>query len=241
MGGAKRTASRVLGVVSVLGVAGATACTTAAQPRPPGTVPAAAPPRDDGEAANGGHGGLEHAAALEELRAGKLEWRNDRQDSVHLLLPDAPNWTRVKFWGLKSLVGFRYGKEHHAVVAADVVHVDDEKVPQACSKAFEQWAQPMIDAFEVVLEHDPPKAIVWNGKIGDLAVLVAKTATLGVRDQYAVAYGTYPAWKGTCVVLGIAVPARDELERAKAARDRFVSDVLPKVEVRGKDEPKERY
>jgi hypothetical protein len=220
---------------------GATGCSSAVPSRPPGTVPAAPPPKDDGNAANGGQGGLEHAAALEELKAGKLEWRNDRQDSLHLLLPDAPHWTRVKFWGMTTLVGFRYGKEHHAVVAADVVHVDDENAPGACSKAFEQWAQPMVDAFEVVIEHDPPKAIAWHGKIVDLDLLVATTATLGVHDQYAVAYGTYPAWKGACVVLGIAIPARDELQRAKAARDRFAAEVLPKVEVRGKDEPKERY
>jgi hypothetical protein len=38
----------------------------------------------------------------------------------------------------------------------------------------------------------------------------------------------------------VAVPARDELERAKAVRDRFVSEVLPTVKV-SKDEPKESY
>lgn len=225
---------------ALLGLASA-GCSSAVPARPPGSVPAAPPPKDDGNAANGGQGGLEHAAALEELKAGKLEWRNDRQDSVHVLLPDAPHWTRVKFWGVKSLVGFRYGKEHHAVVAADVVRVEDETAAGACSTAFEKWAQPMVDAFEVVLEHEPPKAVAWNGKIVDIDALVATTATLGVREQYAVAYATYPAWKGACVVLGIAIPARDELERAKAVRDRFAAEVLPKVEVRAKEEPKERY
>jgi hypothetical protein len=236
--GPPRQPRRVAFLVACLA---SSACSSAVPARPPGSVRAAPPPKDDGNAANGGQGGLEHAEALEQLKAGKLEWRNDRQDSIHLLLPDAPHWTRVKFWGVKTLVGFRYGKDHHAVVAADVIHVDDETAPGACSKAFEQWAQPMVDAFEVALEHDPPKAIAWTGKIVDIDVLVATTATLGVRDQYAVAYGTYPAWKGSCVVLGIAVPARDELDRAKAVRDRFAAEVLPKVEVRGKDEPKERY
>ncbi len=217
------------------------ACSSAVPARPPGSVAAAPPPRDDGNAAKGGEGGLQHAAALEELKSGGLGWWGDRQNSVRLLLPDPEHWTRVRFWGIKSLVGFRYGKEHHAVVAADVVHVDDEMAPGACSKAFEQWAAPMVDAFEVVLEHDPPVAINWNGKIVDLDVLVATTATLGMRDQYAVAYGTYPAWKGACLVLGIAVPARDELERAKAVRDRFAAETLPKVQITAKEEPKERY
>jgi hypothetical protein len=223
------------------GLAGLAGCSSAVQPRPPGTVAPAPPPRDDGSSAKGGQGGLEHAAALEELKADRLGWRDDRQGSLRVLLPDPGHWVRVKFWGVKSLVGFRYGKDHHAIVAADVVHVDDETAPGACSKAFEQWAQPMIDAFEVVLEHDPPKAVPWNGKIVDFDVLVATTATLGVRDQYAVAYGTYPAWKGACLVVGIAVPARDELPRAKEVRDRFVAEALPKLEVLAKEEPKERY
>jgi hypothetical protein len=83
--------------------------------------------------------------------------------------------------------------------------------------------------------------VPWKGKIADIDSLVATTATLGDRDQYAVAYAMYPAWKGACLVLGIAVPARSELDRAKAVRDRFTSDVLPSVQVMTAEEPKERY
>lgn len=214
---------------------------TAAPPRPPQPVAPAPPPRDDGKPAQGGEGGLAHAAALEQLRVAPLGWRVDRQNSVRIELPDAGHWTRVKFWGVKSLVGFRYGKDHHAIVAAFVVHVDDETAPGACSKAFEQWAQPWVDSFEVEIAHDPPQAADWNGKIVDIDSLVATTATLGVHDQYAVSYGTYPAWKGACLVMGIAIPARDELERAKAVRDRFAAEVLPRLQVLRPDEPKERY
>ena len=35
----------------------------------------------------------------------------------------------MKFWGVKSLVGFRYGKDHHAIVGGFVVHVPDENAP----------------------------------------------------------------------------------------------------------------
>jgi hypothetical protein len=199
------------------------------------------PPKDDGKPAQGGEGGTQHAAALEELKAGKLDWRVDRQNSVRMQLPDAEHWMRVKFWGVKSLVGYRYGKDHHAIVAGFIVHVDDENAPGACGKAFEDWAQPWVDSFEVVVEHDPPRAFPWKGRIADVDSVVATTATLGVRDEYAVAYGTYPAWKGACLVLGIAVPARDELERAKAVRDRFATEVLPSVQVTMAEEPKERY
>ena len=214
-------------------------CSAAAPPHL-GPVAAAPPPRDDGKPSEGGAGGLAHAAALEELKGGQLDWRVDRQVSLRVLLPDAPSWTRVKFWGLESLVGFRYGKDHHAIVGGFVVRVDDENAPGACGKAFEQQTQPWVDAFDVAIEHDAPKAVPWNGKIVDIDALVATTATLGMRDQYAAAYATYPAWKGSCLVLGIAVPARGDLGRAVAVRDRFAAEVLPRVQVTAKEEPKER-
>jgi hypothetical protein len=214
---------------------------SAAAPVHPQPIAPAPPPRDDGKPAEGGEGGAAHAAALEQLKVSPLGARVDRQESLRVSLPDAGSWMRVKFWGMKSLVGFRYGKDHHAIVGGFVVHVDDENAPGACSKAFEQWAQPYIDAFEVVIDHEPPRAVPWNGKIVDIDALVATTATLGVRDQYAVAYATYPAWKGACLVLGIAIPARDEIDRAKAVRDRFATEALPNVQVTAKEEPKELY
>ncbi|HXN31254.1 MAG TPA: hypothetical protein VN894_05305 [Polyangiaceae bacterium] len=231
-----------LGAISAIAVAAlALGCSAAAPARPHTVVAPAPPPKDDGTAAQGGEGGLEHAAALEQLKVGGLGWRIDRQNSVRVELPDPDHWLRVKFWGLKSLVGFRYGKDHHAIVAGFVIHVDDETAPGVCSTTFERWAQPWVDSFEVTIEHDPPKAVSWNGKIADIDSLVATTATLGDRDRYAVAYGIYPAWKGACLVLGVAVPARDELERAKLVRDRFAAGVLPNVQVVTTEEPKERY
>jgi hypothetical protein len=233
-----RTLAAALMPVSCLGFFG---CSAAPSPRPPAVVAPAPPPKDDGTPAQGGVGGDAHAAALEQLKTSRTGWRVDRQNSLRVLLPDAGHWTRVKFFGIKSLVGFRYGKDHHAVVAGTIVHVDDETPAGACGKAFEASAQPMVDAFEVAIDHDPPKAAAWTGKIVDIDVLVATTATLGMREQYAVAYATYPAWKGSCLVVGIAIPARDELERAKAVRDRFAAEVLPTVQVIAKEEPKERY
>jgi len=230
-----------LGPISALAAATLVLGCSAAPPARPQTVAPAPPPKDDGTAAQGGEGGLQHAAALEQLKVGALGWRIDRQNSVRLELPDPDHWLRVKFWGLKSLVGFRYGKDHHAIVAGFVIHVDDENAPGVCSTTFEHWAQPWVDSFEVAIEHEPPKAVTWNGKIADIDSLVATTATLGDRDRYAVAYGIYPAWKGACLVLGVAVPARDELDRAKSVRNRFASDVLPSVQVVATEEPKERY
>jgi hypothetical protein len=216
------------------------ACAASAPPVPALVIPAP-PPRDDGRPSEGGEGGLLHAAALEQLKVSPLGWRLDRQNSIRVLLPDAARWLRVTFWGVPSLAAFRYGKDHHAIVGAFVVHVADETSPGACSHAFESSAQPWADTFDVAVQHDPPQAIAWGGRIVDIDSLVATTATLGIHEQYAAAYGAYPAWRGACLVLGMAVPARRELARAKAVRDRFVAEVLPRLEVSARDEPKERY
>jgi hypothetical protein len=232
-----------------LATLGGLGCGSSASPTPrspPAAVLAASPPKDDGTSAAGGKAGVEHAAALEELKAARFGWVADRQRSVCLPLPDAGRWLRVKFWGMKSLVGFRYGRDHHAVVGAivlpvpaDTAGVADETAPGVCGKVFEAWAQPYVDAFEVAIEHEAPRAATWNGKIAEIDALVARTATLGMRDEYAVAYGAYPAWPGKCLLLGVAVPARDEIERARAVRDRFATEILPKVVVTAKAAPAE--
>ena len=216
-------------------------------------VTAAPPPRDDGKPAEGGKGGGEHSAALEQLKIGSLEGRVDKQTSVRVPLPDAGHWTRVRFWGVPSLVGFRYGKDHHAIVAGFVTHVDDNGVQGACNKSFESWANPWIEAFDVEVKHEPPVAVMWNklpspdGRGGapaqpiDIDAVYAKTATVAARESYAAVYATYPAWKGACLVVGVAIPGRDDEARALEVRDRFAKDVLPNVEVLTREEPKERY
>ena len=224
------------------------ACSTAAHP--PLSVKAAAPPKDDGKPSEGGEGGVEHSAALEQLRTSTLGFRDDKQGSIRMPLPDPASWTRVKFWGVKSLVGFRYGKGHHAIAGAFVTHVSDNKVEHACNKSFEDWAKPMVQAFEVEMKYEPPTAFPWRDKqlpsdappyIIGIDSLNAKTATLAVRDEYAAAYAVYPVWNNACLVVGVGIPTRDDLPRAKLARDRFAREVFPGIEILSKEEPKERY
>ena len=205
-------------------------------------VAPAPPPKDDGKAAKGGEGGTMHAAALEQLKIGALAPRVDKQSSIRVPLPDAEHWMRVKFWGVKSLVGFRYGKDHHAVVGAYITHVDDNTVPGACMASFEEWATPLVDMFEVDLKSEPVRTIPWNHTTADLSVLDARTATLAMHERYAVAYMTYPAWNRTaCLVVGVGVPTRDEDDRAFQVRDRFARDVLPHIEIISPEEPKSSY
>jgi len=199
------------------------------------------PPEDDGLPSQETQGGLEHAQALEELGVAPLGWALDHQHSIRVMLPDAPHWLRVRLWTVKTLVTFRYGKDHHALVAGAVLHVPNENAPQACTQAVENRAQKWIDAFSIVISHDRPQAFPWDGKIVDVDPFVATIATLGNHEQYAAAYATFPAWPGACLILGVTIPSRGELTRAKAARDRFVRDVFPKVQLLAQKEPPQAY
>ena len=236
----------------------AAGCSTANSAQPSRPVAAASPPKDDGKSAQGGTGGASHSAALEQLKVAPVVPKADKQNSVLVPLPDAEHWTRVRFLTLKSLVGFRYGKDHHAIFAGFVTHVDDNSVQGACNKSFEQWAAPWIDAFEVELKHEPPTAFTWSAPspppppgaeppakridIVDVDPLHAKTATVLSRESYEAAWAAYPAWGDkACLVLGVAIPARDDPQRAKEVRDRFLREVFPKITVTGHEEPKERY
>lgn len=207
-----------------------------------------------------------HSAALEQLKTAPIRPLKDKQNSVLIPLPDAEHWTRVKFMTVPSLVGFRYGKSHHGIVAAFVTHVDDNQVDGACTKSFESWAMPLVEAFEVELHHDAPAAFAWSPplpktprpppgtpwdqwpatpprkvSIIDVDPVRAKTATVLSRESYAAAWAAYPAWDKACLVVGVALPARDDDARAQAVRDRFVAEVFPKVKVTSTTEPKDRF
>ena len=244
--------------VAVLVLAAGAGCSSTSLPStvPPRPVAAAPPPKDDGKTAQGGAAGDSHSAALEQLLIAPTGPKTDKQNSIVVLLPDAPNWTRVRFLTVPGLVGFRYGKSHHAIVAGFVTHVDDNTVEGACTRSFETWAMPWVEAFEVDLKHDAPAAFTWTlpapkapmgqgtpKKIAILDVdpLFAKTATVLSRENYAAAWTAYPAWDKACLVVGVAIPARDDEPRARDVRDRFVKEVFPHVRVTGETEPKERY
>jgi hypothetical protein len=242
---------RTLGILALGGLA---ACSTAHAATPSKAVAPAPPPKDDGKPAqaHGQEGGDAHSAALEQLIVSPVGVAVDKQNSLRVPLPDAPHWTRVRFLTVKSLVGFRYGKEHHAIVAAFTTTVDDNDATGACNKSFEKWAAPWIDAFEVEVQHDPPTAFSWSPMpaapnqpkkiaIVDIDPVQAKTATVLQRESYAAAWAAYPAWDKTCLVFGVAIPARDDANRAMAVRDRFVKEIFPKLAVTTTTEPKERY
>jgi len=263
--------SRIARVARLAGCAilalGSAACSSASIPSTPAKpVAAAPPPKDDGKTSQGGAQGEAHSAALEQLKVAPTGPKTDKQNSIVVPLPDAPNWTRVRFLTVPSLVGFRYGKAHHAIVAGFITHVEDNTVEGACTKSFESWAMPWIEAFEVDLRHDPPSAFSWTvpapkvaapapapsgadpappppKKIAilDIDPVIAKTATVLSRETYAAAWAAYPAWEKACLVVGVAIPGREDEVRAREVRDRFVKDVLPNVKATAVTEPKDRF
>lgn len=267
LGRFRRVAEAALALAVAAGVAACSSAAlpaSAAVPTPSKPVAPAPPPKDDGKTAEGGPAASSndvHSAALEQLKVAPTGPRIDKQASIIVPLPDPNNWTRVRFLTVKSLVGFRYGKAHHAIVGGFTTHVDDNMAEGACTKSFEQWATPWVEAFEVDLHRDPPAAFPWTvppppaviggakpGPIApktvailDVDVLMAKTATILSRENYAAAWTVYPAWPKTCLVIGVAVPSHDDEARAREVRDRFVKDVFPHVRVTAAVEPKELY
>jgi hypothetical protein len=226
--------SHALPVVALFG------CGAHSQPAPPVVVAAAPPPKDDGKPSELGEGGAAHSAALEELKLAPLIMVGDKQRSVRIPIPDARHWTRVKFFGIPTVMGLRYGKDHHAVVAVTVQHIAPGSPLSACSTDLESWGTPLLDAFDVDVVRDPVSIFAWRERQAELHTSFAKTASLAVHDGFAVAYATYPAWNDACLVVGVAVPARDDEPRARAVRDRFAREVLPKVVALAKEEPKGR-
>ncbi len=225
-------------VPAALALLGCSGTTLPNAVRTPTVIQPASPP-DDGSPSKGGARGNEHAAALEQLARAPIAARADRSHTFAIPLPDANHWTRVNYWGVRTAVGFRYGKSHHALVAAFLRAVDEKNDPRECIKEFEAWAKPFTDTFDMEVTFEPPRALAWNGKLVDLQPARAKTATLAARDTYSSVYAAYPAWPGHCLVVGVAVPGKDDEARSVAVRDRFIREVLPKVEVTSKEPPKE--
>lgn len=237
-----------------LATVGLAACSSASASQASKPVAPAPPPKDDGRASQSQSGTDDHSAVLEQLKVSPITKVPDNQRSILVPLPDAAHWTRVKFLTIQSLAGFRYGKEHHGIVGVFVTHVDDNTKEGACERSFEALAMPVASAFDVELRHDAPSAFSWTlpdktatptspKKIAIVEVdsLYAKMATVLSRDEYRAAWSAYPAWNNACLVVGVAFPIRDDDERARAVRDRFVREILPNVTITSDVEPPKRY
>ena len=78
-----------------------------------------------------------------------------------------------------------------------------------------------------------PPTVMQGGDV------LGKVATVIAHGTYQCAYAAYPAWRDTCLVIGLAIPSRTEDARARALRDRFANELLPNLHVSASMAPNE--
>ena len=102
----------------------------------------------------GGDAADPHVAALERLLSEPWGQRGDKDNQLLVALPDAGNWKRVRYWGVEHFLGFRYGKEHHALVVVFVQEAEEQQpTSEDCLRHFDAWGRPLIKPFDV--DFDP--------------------------------------------------------------------------------------
>jgi len=182
----------------------------------------------------------DHEAALGKLNDAPWSARLDKRRTVALPLPDGPAWTHVRYWGVTTLAGYRYGDEHHVALA-----IFSFSPPQGgatldgCAERFASWGLAKAKQFDVQVGEPRVDVIAWPNPAAPGASLDAKVYVLDARrrsilgtKRYAAAYAIYPAWKDACLAVGFAVPERDSPELARSVRDRLVRDALPALSVK---------
>lgn len=187
----------------------------------------------------GGDADDPHRAALERLIHEPWGARSDKDEQLLAPIPDWENWKRVRFWGFDHLVGFRYGKDYHAATAARVLELPDG-VPvrsETCMRAFEAWARPQIQAFDVKLSPFQTKLARWHNQ-----TLVIQSVdgfvSWGISSaEFSVAWTAYPAYPNACLIYGIGVRWDDQPELAKLVRDRFMNEGFAELQTLTAEKP----
>jgi hypothetical protein len=186
----------------------------------------------------GGDSNDPHAAALGRLLAETWGWRNDKDDVLHVPLPDWQNWRRVRYIGVPSFVGFRYGDAHHAVIAVWVRPAEEGKAtPDACLESFEDWGGPTARSFSVNIIPGAVSRTLWTDREILVKSVDAEINTLFAQKSYRAAYAAYAMWPRTCTIFGVAVPVRGSADLAAAVRDRYVREGFSRMEQRSDRAP----
>jgi len=166
-------------------------------------------------------------AALTRLAVEEWGWRNDKRDVVHFPLTDWKNWRRVRYWGVPTFVGFRYGDDHRAVAALWVrkVQEQDAATAEQCMKRFEDWAMPLVEGYGGHVVRTSDSYVSWRGD-GDLLVrsVDAEIKSLFAHQTWYGAIGAAVGWPTVCVVYGYGFRAEDAEQEAARARDRYVKE-----------------
>lgn len=182
----------------------------------------------------------DHDSALGKLADAPWSARVDKRRTIALPLPDGPAWTHVKYWGVTTLAGYRYGDEHHVALAAfSFTPENGPATVDGCAARFSAWGTAKAKQFDVQVGEPRIEKIAWPDPAGKGATLEARVFVVDARrrsllgtKRYAAAYAIYPAWTDACLAVGFAVPERDSPDLARVVRDRLVRDALPALTVK---------
>lgn len=214
-------------LLSALGFAGCSGGATA-QTKPPGVPPA---PASVTLQQPGGDAADPHAAALQRLLDQPWGQRGDKDQQLNVALPDPDNWKRVRYWGVENFLGFRYGKEHHALVVV-FVHDSEEEHPssQDCLRHFESWGRPLTKPFDVVFQ--PFRASYQRFREQPVIALSVdgELSFAFARPRFSAAWAAYSLYPHTCLISAVGVPWRSSGELAEKVRDRFVAEGFPQLQ-----------
>lgn len=186
-----------------------------------------------------------HPEALARLAAAPWAARVDKRHVVALPLPDGAAWTHVRYWGVTTLAGYRYGDEHHVALAVfsfgpPAGGATPLSTVDGCAARFAEWGLARAKAFDVEVGDARVDDVAWppahasgpSSTSAKVFVLDAQRRSILGTKRYAAAYAVYPAWTDACLVVGFAVPERGAADTARAVRDRIVRDALPGLVVK---------
>ncbi len=217
------------GLVSAIGAFALFGCSHVVR-QPPGKPPT---PTTITREEPGGDAFDPHRAALQRLATEGWGWRNDKKEVFHFALSDWKNWRRVRYWGVPTFVGFRYGDHHRAVAALWVrkVHDGDLATADACMGRFEEWAMPLADGYSTRLLRTADSRVSWRGNNDVLVRTVdAEVRTLLTRTSWFGVMGAAVAWPpSVCVVWGYAFNADEAEQEALRARDRYAREAFQQL------------
>jgi hypothetical protein len=206
--------------------------------QPPGVPPS---PKTITREEPGGDAHDPHQEALLRLSREPWGWRNDKRDVFHFPLSDWTNWRRVRFWGVPTFLGFRYGDVHHAIAGMRLVrvHPPDLPTPTGCMERFLQWGMPIADGYSAKLKDESDSFVAWKAP-NDVLVRTweAEVKTLLARKRYFGVMGAMLPWDGVCAVWGYAFHVDDEDALARTVRDRYAREAYGRL-VRVPDLPPE--
>ena len=177
-----------------------------------------------------------HPDAVAHLLEAPWAARIDRRRTVSLPLPDGAAWTHVKYYGVTTLAGYRYGDDHHVALAIfSYTPPKGGATVDGCAKRLMEWGEDRAKLYDVEISDPRIEEIAWpagtTSKAKVFVVDARRRSILGTK-HYAAAYAIYPAWNEACLAVGFAVPEGGATEDARALRDRLVRDALPGLTVK---------